>query len=528
MRRQSILAALLAVVSILPAAGQAPPVTGVCVSGCPGQAPTGGDRDRPEPRPHSPPPNPKQIEQQAFDDRMREYQVIVDRLNGFLSTIRGSRFDPSVRDSVLTIFGENSVALAAGPAVRSSVSFSMPGLVGADIAGLERDVRELMVSLPGLQSAALYRSDLSGLAARSAGVADQLRRLTALDGELRQWLAEHPGPSGEAEYRQRVAELARRIDQLQQENASMFQKARSLAGAARADADKVLKQLDLAVPETLGRDGPEIRSAEGFAKGVVPVRAEAANWSTMDFRRGWSEMPDWTMVAGAVAPWYSQYWQHFSGNVVVAFADPVPEPPGPTKATAQRLSGGEARARIEPELRTLSRNLDELSDAVGKYNDTHSRYAAAVVQYRQTAESIKERAKPAFQALHLQALKVFEDEQLRGRAKTAWLTIYESVRAVAWENFARRLAAVPGVLETREEAMKRAVLLIPAVQDLAKGEFEEIMKGPEVIAHGDPAMAAELDAKVQQHVCEFVHGPTPALTNLPTFLGPYMTSKSCD
>src|SRR5581483_2342499 len=156
MKRGLMLGALMLLgFAVWPALGQAPPVGHKCVSGCPDTPPTGGDRDRPETRQPAAPPDPKQIEQQAFDDHTSAYQAIVVRLTGFLSTIRGASFDPAVRDSVLTTFGENQAALAAGPAVQPSVSFSMPGLVGTDFGGLERDIRELMVSLPGLQSAAL-------------------------------------------------------------------------------------------------------------------------------------------------------------------------------------------------------------------------------------------------------------------------------------------------------------------------------------------------------------------------------------
>jgi hypothetical protein len=129
---------------------------------------------------------------------------------------------------VLTIFGENRDALAGGPAVRPATSFSIPHVLNPDFSVMEVAVRQVLADFPGLGSADLYRSDLSALASRTAAMEDRTQRLRVLRGELQQWYASHSPPQNEADYRRQVADIAQRIDKLDESNRKLFQQARSL------------------------------------------------------------------------------------------------------------------------------------------------------------------------------------------------------------------------------------------------------------------------------------------------------------
>ena len=66
-----------------------------------------------------------------------------------------------------------------------------------------------------------------------------------------------------------------------------------------------------------------------------------------------------------------------------------------------------------------------------------------------------------------------------------------------------------------------------AVHDFAQNEFAEIMKGPAAIVQGDEQQVAEIQARMSAHVCELMSGYTPLMDELPPFVTPYLTDRSC-
>lgn len=532
MRSMLIFGAALSLAA-LSAVAQVPPVTGHCVANCG----NGGAPEPREPREHPTPPlppSPAEIERQEFDQAMRDYQAQVAGLNRFVAAALGG-LDPQLRDSVMRIFGADRESLRARGDVVPSTSFSAPSYLGVNFPALEAELRGLLVTMPGLRSAGLYRADIAALDRRTAGAERDRAELASLRASLQQWLAAHPGLDAAA-YRSRVDALAAEIEALDRRNAAAFQEARSLAKSATEEEKRVLARLAVPAPESLGRDGPEIAAADDYAQArapLVPATAALAERARGAFPRGLRAMPDWSRVAPGLAPWYPAYAAHIWGTEqgrsggITALADPVPQPPPAIfKAAVAPLSPGEARARLQPELRELSQDLGQLNDAVHDYGIRHKRYLAAAAARIDAGNALIATAEPAFRALHVEALEVLGAASRHSLARTAWLRLYESVRSVAWAN-AANLAAKYAPTEPREKAMIQAVKLIPAVQDLAKHELDEISKGPEVLALGDPADAAELEAQIQQHVCGFIASQTWPMQNLPNFLSPYMTEKSC-
>ena len=454
-----------------------PPVDGRCVANCGGG--NLSEREQPQPRPRAPGPSPAEIEQQ-FQQAAGEYKAVIEDLNDLIWT--ASNFDDAaVKDSVLTIFGK-------------ARHFSVPNT--RDISVLEADVRTVMARYPGLRSAALYQSYLPALSSRTVEMGDRLRRLQALRGELQQWYLSHPGRIADADYKRQVANRAQQVEQLDQASARMFEQARSLARSATRGR-RGIDAAAVADPEGDDDRRPHRDSGRAIRKGADSCHAAVANllvgMRAFDFPRGLREMPDWQRLGPRMASWYLRYAEHFAvlagGDFsVMASADPVPQPPGPAEITA--ASAGQARGQIQSEILALSHLLEQLSGAVVTYKERHGRYLAAVADYAKQANGLKEAAKPAFQGMHLDALSALMDDEARHRLRTLYMNSYEAVRSAAWENIANQLSTMPPVTGARQEAMKSAIKLIPAVQDFANNEFNEIMKGPEVIAFGDETAAA--------------------------------------
>lgn len=280
-----------------------------------------------------------------------------------------------------------------------------------------------------------------------------------------------------------------------------------------------------------GGDAAIVAAAEQFANERAPAAAGVGSVSNLDFPRGPRQMPNWEAVGRRTAPWYPRYADHFlvdgDRSMVTASADPVPQPPGPAKPIVAPLPGDRARAQIQPEIDRLSRQIDQLSDAVGSYSERHARYAAVDANYMKQARDMAEYAKPAFQALHIEVLNAYADERRRAALKSLYTNLSAAARAELWEVLADQASRLPGAPAARQEALKRASKLVPAVHEFAQNEFAEIMKGPAAIVQGDEQLVAEIQARMSAHVCELISGYTPLMNELPPFVTPYLTGRSC-
>ncbi len=512
-------------------ADDVPTVEGHCVENCPDSPPV--ERERPDPPEHPyTGPSAAELEQQAFEKSAIDYRGVVERINAFISNMSASSsFDPTVKTSVLTIFG-NTRSL---PLPHAADYSSLPNT--SAYQALEAEVRAVRSTYPGLGSASLYDADLPRLAIRTADMSERVRALQTLRDELRQWYRDHSGPETEAEYRDHIAERVRKIEELERESKKLYDQARTSAQGATASAKGVLAQLELPVPTALSTDngqGPVYTAADAYADGLVPLTADAkqdllgmdvAFWHTT------KDMPDWSHnrpFAERLAPWYAHYTDHFYSNgTPIAFAEVIPQPPGPIKRFAVPATPEQARNQADSEIKRLSQDLQRLSAAINAYAPKHAAYQAASADYESTATAIQETAKPAFWSLHEAALSLVADDRNRRIAKSLYFNVYEAARSVAWENIAHQLSEVPSVTHARREALKSAIALVPSIKQFANDEFAEILKGPKVLAFGDDADAAEIESKLHEHVCELISDRTPFVQHLPAFLTPYISHASC-
>jgi hypothetical protein len=519
------------------ARAQVPPVTGTCVANCDDGNGRHSEPDRPSHEPGPARPSPAELERQAFEQTRRDYQAVLGRLNYFISYVRASSvFDPAVRESVLTIFGEDRDAIAARGGVVPDTRFSAPNLLGNNYQALEADVRGVLARYPGLGSASLYRSAIPQVTSATASLEDRLRDQQSLRRELQEWYAGHPGLESDAGYRRLVDDRAAQIERLETGNAKLFRQARALyQGAATVEAD-VLARLQLPSPDASSERLES--SADRYADLVAPLPPAVATLQASlgsAFKSGPENMPRWRELGPKMATWYPHYAEHTRGTddggvgVPLLFARiaAAPQTPGPADVHVAPVSEDRARAQIEPEIRALSQDVESLSDAVGAFNEKQRRYAAVLENYTAQTGTLVDMATPAFRAMHVEALNALVDVRKHDYARSLYLDLYATVRSVAWENVARQLSKIAPATEPRQEAMKRAVKLVPAVHDLANDELAEIMKGPEVIALGDADAAAELESKIDAHVCAFVSANTWPMQNLPAFLRPYLTKGPC-